>query len=108
MGKWVILVISGWSLVSVADVLPEHVLVDETRLSGGMRIQINSKDENLSKEQCIALINAYREKGLPSGQVSVHKPSMDDDLAGTMLPYCTENYTEDGISFHTIYHPEAK
>lgn len=94
--------------MSVANELPDHTVVDETRLSGGMRISLSSNDEDLSKEQCIALINAYREKGLPAGQVSVSKPSKDAFLAGEVLPFCTENYDKDGISFHVIYHPESK
>lgn len=98
----------GISTAFADSTLPEHTIVDESRLSEGMRVQINSDNENLTKEQCVLLINAYRDKGLPNGQISVHKPSTIKALGGSVLPFCVENFDGEGITFNTDYHPDAK
>ncbi len=102
------LFIVGISTVFAENGLPEHTVADESRLSGGVRIQINSDNENLTKEQCIVLINAYRSKGLPNGQVSVRKPSTVKELKSTIVPYCLDNFDGEGIKFNTVFHPDSK
>lgn len=99
IGIVVILGIIG-SLVSpnMAD-LPPHKIAAKTSLpSGGKRIQINVENKYLSKEECVALINAYRNEAEPRGQVSVHKPSAK--LENTMNPWCVDNMKGQGISFN--------
>lgn len=108
MRSSIALIILFSSSLHASDPLPAHKIVDESQLSAGMRIQINSDDKNLSREQCTALINAYRKKGLPNGQVSVHKPSTLKGLGGSVLPFCIENYDGEGIKFNNDFHPEAK
>jgi len=83
----------------VSPSLPQHILADNSSLApkDGRRIQINSYNPNLTKDDCIKLIAAYRKKAEPGGQVSVHKPSKI--LQGSMTPWCVENFDGRGIIF---------
>lgn len=80
--------------------LPPHTVAEDSSLApkDGRRIQLNSDDPDLSKEECIALINGYRRKAGKEGQVSVHKPSKI--LKGNMAPWCVENFDGRGIVFN--------
>lgn len=99
--------LASTSLASAQD-LPQHTVVDESPPPNGMRVQIKVDDANLSQAECSALIEAYRAKALPEGQVSVHKPSTIEVLDGAVLPYCVENFDGEGISFDTAMHPDSE
>lgn len=80
--------------------LPPHSVAGDSSLApkDGRRIQLNSTNPNLTKDECIALINGYRHKAGKEGQVGVHKPS--NVLKGSMTPWCVENFDGRGIVFH--------
>ncbi len=84
-----------------ASSLPEHI-VKKTSLapSQGLRVQIDAMDD-ITKNQCISLIDAYRNDGAPEGQVSVHKASKT--MGGKMLPWCVENFDGEGIQFNDLF-----
>jgi len=80
--------------------LPPHTVADDSSLApkDGRRVQLDSNNPDLTKEECSALINAYRHKGGKEGQLSVHKPSKI--LKGSMTPFCIENFDGQGIVFN--------
>ena len=80
--------------------LPPHTVAADTSLApkNGRRIQLNSNTEQLTRDECAALINGYRRRAGPDGQVSVHKPSRL--LQGNMAPWCVENFDGRGIVFN--------
>lgn len=86
--------------------LPPHVVADDTSLApiDGRRVRLSSSDSDLTKDQCVALINAYRKKAGPEGQVSVHKPSKI--LKGALAAWCIENFDGRGVVFQTDFFPE--
>lgn len=88
------------SEVQVAAPLPPHTVADDSSLApkDGRRVQLNSDNPDLTKEECTALVNAYRKKGGKEGQVSVHKPSKM--MRGSLTPFCYENFDGKGIVFN--------
>ena len=83
-------------LLACAPALPEHELVSVTRLTPrrGSRVEIRAA-ARLTQDECRALIDAYREKGAPDGQVSVRQP-----LGSDFAPYCVENFDDRGVTFN--------
>ncbi len=81
--------------------LPQHsVSTDSLEPRAGERVQIDvTKD--ISKEQCEALLDRYREKAEPGGQVSVRKPS--DKLGGQSLPWCVDNLEGEGVTYNDMF-----
>ncbi|WP_350151353.1 hypothetical protein [Nitrosomonas sp.] len=96
------------SAVFAQTKLPKHTIADESPVMRGTRIQLNSNDKNLTKDQCIALVKAYSSRVNYKGQVSVRKPSIMKELKGAIVPYCLDNFDGKGIVFRTEYHPELK
>lgn len=82
-----------------SSVLPPHAIADDSSLAPkyGRRIQLNSTNPDLTKDECIALVNSYRHKAGKEGQVSVRKPSKV--FKGSMTPWCVENFDGQGIVF---------
>lgn len=80
--------------------LPPHTIADDSPLApkNGRRIEVHSSNPGLSKEECVALIEAYRSRAAPRGQVSVCKPS--SQLESAMTPWCVENFDGRGITFN--------
>jgi len=80
--------------------VPPHEVVSNTSLAPkqGRRIEIHSTDPKLTRDECRALIERYRDQGGPDGQVSVHKPS--SLLKGHLAPWCLENFEGKGIEFN--------
>lgn len=83
-------------LFACAPSLPEHELVSVTPLTPrrGSRVEIRAA-ARLTQDECRALIDAYREKGAPDGQVSVRQP-----LGSDFAPYCVENFDDRGVTFN--------
>ena len=96
------------STIFAQNNLPKHTIADESPLMRGMRIQLNSNDKNLTKDQCIALVKAYSSRANYKGQVSVRKPSVMKELKGAIVPYCLDNFDGKGIIFNSDLHPELK
>lgn len=97
----VIIVVLGMAgCGSSSQELPPHVVADNSSLApkNGRRIQLDSINADLTREQCIMLIDGYRKKAGPEGQVGVHKPSKL--LEGTMVPWCVENFDGRGVFFN--------
>ena len=80
--------------------LPAHVVAADSPLPPreGRRVQIDSSDADLTREECSALIEAYRDRAAPDGQISVHKPSQI--LDGKLTPWCVENFDGKGVRFN--------
>ena len=68
------LISCGSSGINVSK-LPKHTIQKSSLGSKGFRIQINVQDSFLPKVDCEVLINFYKDKAKPSGQVSIHGPS---------------------------------
>ncbi len=83
--------------------LPEHRVVSNTDISTAnmkrRRIEIHVRNPNLTKDECRALINAYKNEAGPEGQVSVRKP----DNEGQLLPWCVDNMDGRSIIFNDFY-----
>jgi len=78
--------------------LPKHgVETSPLQPRQGERVQINV-DEAVSNDVCRALIEQYRSRGAPDGQISVHMPSAK--LANQMAPRCVDNFDDTGIIFN--------
>ncbi len=94
-----------------ASKLPRHTVEQSSLGSKGLRIQINVQDSFLPKVDCENLINYYRDKAKPNGQVSIRGPSIKmqklfpndpkskepqvwayDNLDGTGIHYNAQNY----------------
>ncbi len=89
-----------FSTYAYSSELPDHYFADDSPLSlkQGRRVQINVYDPNITREQCIALIDAYRERGAPDGQIGVQKP-----VHGGFAPWCVENFDGRGVIFNDFY-----
>lgn len=87
------------SLVSVDTAnLPGHIVVaDEALPPKGRRIQLGTYSSTFTRDQCTALINAYRPRAAPRGQVSVVKPSKL--MHGALSPWCVDNLDGKGVAF---------
>lgn len=87
---------------SATDVgaLPPHTVASDTDISVGSlsrrRIEIHVTNPDLSKEDAIRLIEAYRGRAGTSGQVSVRKP----DPAGVLQPWAVDNMEGRGVEFN--------
>jgi hypothetical protein len=88
------------NLPQQAPQLPSHTVASDTSIApkAGRRIELHSSDTELSKAESIALINAYRKKAGPDGQVSVRKPSKV--LKNRLTPYAIENFDGNGVVFN--------
>ncbi|MBT9138485.1 MAG: hypothetical protein DDT31_01050 [Syntrophomonadaceae bacterium] len=95
------------SQVQVVKALPRHIVVDNSTLPNGRRIQVNSSDPNLSSSACLELLSNYSEMAAPNGQVSVHKPNMANPWNGKVLPYCVNNFDKDGAFINTTFFPNG-
>lgn len=75
--------------VSQPPALPKHAVAKDGSLGPGRgrRIEIHAADPGLTKDQCLALLRAYRSRAAPDGQVSVRKR----DKYGEMAPWCVDN-----------------
>lgn len=88
----------GDSSVSPPAELPTHTSETSSLAPRtGKRVALTVTND-ISRDECRALINAYRREGAPDGQVVVHKPSAA--LGGQSLPWCVENYDGEGIRFN--------
>jgi len=86
--------------------LPSHTTeISSLEPKAGKRVQVNVVSD-ISREECLALIEAYRGEGAPDGQVSVHKPSTLPVLRGHSVPWCVENFDGKGIYFNDVYHSD--
>jgi len=81
--------------------LPEHEVASNTSIANALvkdrrRIEIHVSNRSLTKDECRALIDAYRAQAGTDGQVSVHKP----DRRGGMGPWCVDNKDGRGVFFN--------
>jgi hypothetical protein len=81
--------------------LPPHEVARDGQISlvgepMRRRIEIHVSDPGLSKDDCIRLIAAYRQRAGEGGQVSVRKPAPD----GSMLPWGVDNMDGRGVTFN--------
>lgn len=74
--------------------VPDHT-IKETTLIEGQRIQIDVS-EDISREECIALILKNREKAEPNGAISVHKYNK---ALGRLSPWCYDSFDGRGVTF---------
>jgi len=83
--------------------MPIHTIAENDSLApkNGRRIEIHVNNTNLTKDECRALINTYRKKAGPEGQVGVHKPSPMNE--NRMFPWCVDNMDEKGIFFQDYF-----
>ncbi|WP_019498393.1 hypothetical protein [Pseudanabaena sp. PCC 6802] len=86
--------------------LPPHQVIPSSLGSKGNRIQINVADANLTQTQCQLLVDAYINRALPNGQVSVHKPS--SSFQGKLLPWCVNNLDGKGTFFNNDFSQKVK
>jgi len=102
---WAALSISGLTLlIGCGASLPDHT-VEKSSLGGNAtRVQVNTNDAALSKEDCEKLITEYRDDAGEGGQVSVHKPSAA--LQNTLQPFCVDNMEGEGTFFNEFFFPE--
>lgn len=79
--------------------LPQHIIASDGKTFNGRRIEIRVANADLTKDECKALIAAYRERAKPEGQVSVRKPAPD----GSLQPWCVDNLDERGVFFNDAF-----
>lgn len=75
--------------------LPSHSFEETSLNDRGNRIQV-IVTHDITKAECEALIDKYRDKAEPAGQVSVHKPNK---FNGEPAPWCVDNFEGD-ISYN--------
>ena len=90
------------------NALPPHEIVDIMPIppKDGSVVQIETRNPELSKDECKQLIDHYRHEAGREGQVAVSKPSKL--LEDSMLPWCVDNLDGQGIFFNVDWFPEAK
>lgn len=83
---------------AAATNVPVHTVASNTSLApkDGRRIVLHSANPDLTKAECSMLINQYLGSAGPEGQISVHKPSPQNN----MTPWCVENFDDKGIFFN--------
>jgi len=85
--------------VPTSVVLPQHTVAKDTAITNGRRIEIHVSDPSLTKDECLALIVAYRDKAKPQGQISVRKP----DKTGELVPWCVDNMDGSPVIFNDSF-----
>lgn len=83
------------ALAACGDGLPEHT-VEMSRLVEGQRVQVEAAGD-ITRDECISLIEKYRADAEPNGQVGVHK---FNETLGRVSPWCVENFDGRGIQFN--------
>jgi hypothetical protein len=83
------------SLAACGDRLPEHN-VEASRLLEGQRVHVDAPGD-ITRDECISLIDKYRSDAEPNGQVSVHK---FNKALGHLSPWCVENFDGTGVQFN--------
>lgn len=97
---------SGQTPPSSAGTLPDHVVVGDEPLPPrtGHRIEVRVRAV-LLLEDCRRLVDAYRRRGSPDGQVVV-SVRVRDKSGETDLPVCVENFdgkgAQEGIATATL------
>ncbi len=90
---------------SSSEILPAHTIASRVSLGNNSeRIQIDSSDPQLSREDCSKIANKYQPS---AGQVSVHKPNPKPPYNGKMLPFCVNNVDGKGVSFNDYFFTES-
>ena len=77
--------------------LPPHTYSSDPLYAGSNRVQVDVA-EDITRDECIALISQYSTMAGDDGQVSVHKPSVA--LAGQSAPWCLDNMDGEGARFN--------
>jgi len=78
--------------------LPPHTMDKIADVHDGKRITLRSSNADLTREECVALIEEYRGLAGNNGQVGVRKPSRV--LNGAITPWCVENFDGVGVVFY--------
>ncbi|EIJ41942.1 hypothetical protein BegalDRAFT_1039 [Beggiatoa alba B18LD] len=83
------------------EALPKHKITTE-RFRSGWKIQIDVTDKNISREQCLALLDAYRNQAGSEGQLVVRKPST---LFGDPVqqPWCIDMLDGQNVVFNDYF-----
>lgn len=85
-----------------ATALPPHT-ISESSLGSGKRIQVDSNDPQLSRDDCLKLANNYAPSAGQGGQVFVQKPNPKSPYNGKLLPFCVDNLDGQGVTFNDFY-----
>lgn len=86
--------------VDNANLPPHKITTTGLAPKTGKRVEIDVSTD-IDRDQCTALIDAYRGKASPDGQVSVHRPSVI--LKGELAPWCVDNLDGTGIQFKDVF-----
>jgi len=89
--------------------LSQHFVVRDFSLKPdpGRRIEIHVSDRFITKDECRAIIEFYREQA-NGGHISIHKCVADDsilsdDKEDNFYPWAVENFDGRGITFNDFY-----
>lgn len=74
---------------------PGHT-VEMSRSVEGQRVQVEASGD-ITRDECISLIEKYRADAEPNGQVSVQK---FNKTLGYVAPWCVENFDGRGVQFN--------
>lgn len=92
-----------------ASQLPKHTIQESSLGAKGLRIQINVHDSFLPKADCENLINYYKSRAEPSGQVSIRGPSAklqklfpDDPKSKEPQVWAYDNLDGTGIHYNDL------
>ncbi|ALG67080.1 hypothetical protein [Beggiatoa leptomitoformis] len=81
--------------------LPKHKITTE-HYRTGWKVQIDVNNKDITREQCLALLNAYRDQAGSEGQVVVRKPST---LFGDPVqqPWCIDMLDGQNVVFNDYF-----
>ena len=97
-----------------ASKLPKHTVQESSLGAKGSRVQINVQDAYLPKADCENLVNFYKSRAKPNGQVCLYGPSVkmqklfpDDPDSRKPQVWAYDNLDGTGIHFQTANYGKA-
>lgn len=101
---------AGATVTQVSATTPTAAVADEpdykvTReeIFDGKRIQIDTNDADLTRDECIAIASKFLEEAGVDGKVVVQKPNPKPPWSGKRAPFCANNNDGAGTFFNDEY-----
>ena len=83
----------------IEPTLPPHTAT-KTPLGRASRVEVNSTDPNLTRDDCVALSTHYSPYAAGGGgQVVIQKPNPNPPWNGMLIPFCVDNMGSEGVVF---------
>lgn len=94
--------VSATTPTETVDDGPDYKVIRE-EIFDGKRIQIDTNDADLTRDECIAIASKFLEEAGVDGKVVVQKPNPKPPWSGKRAPFCANNNDGAGTFFNDEY-----